>query len=118
MDRKIQQSNSKVNSPDYRKIYTDMIEMKYLDKKDKCKTLLSKNKLSVLDILELEKKIFEGNMSSDDKTNGKFRAYDNEAIQQILTFQKINNMTNTETSIYFKIGRNSIAKWKKMFPEL
>lgn len=118
MDRKIQQSKFRINAPDYRKIYTDMIEMKYLDKRRKCETVLSKAKLSMMDIFELEKIIFETNGVPDEKENGKFRAYDDESILQILTYQKKNKMTNTDISNHFKISRNSIAKWKKLFPEI
>lgn len=118
MDRKVQQPKFRINAPDYRKIYTDMIEMKYLDKREKCETVLTKPKLSVIDILELEKRIFGNNHIQDDKENGKFRAYDNESILQILNYQKKNKMTNTDISIFFKVSRNSIAKWKKLFPEI
>lgn len=118
MDSKIQQSEFRINAPDYRKIYTDMIEMKYLHKKGKCEAVLNKPRLTVMDIFEIEKIIFDANDLQNDKENGKFRAYDSESILQILNYQKKNKMSNTEISNHFKISRNSLAKWKKMFPEV
>ena len=45
----------------------------------------------------------------------KFRAYNKLTIMEILEYQKKNNINNTELSRYFKLSRNTIAKWKKCF---
>lgn len=118
MDRKIQQSEFRINAPDYRKIYTDMIEMKCPDTKRQCEAVLNKSRLTVMDIFEIEKIIFAPNDLQNEKENGKFRAYDSESILQILNYQKKNKMSNTEISNHFKISRNSLAKWKKLFSEI
>lgn len=117
MDRKIQSLKKNLAAPDYRKIYTDMIEMKYQEKKESCKALLDRPNISFLEIIEIERKLMGVNIS-DPEDNGKFRAYDDKAIIQILKYQKKNRLTNIDLSREFKISRNSIAKWKKMFVEI
>ncbi|MDN4011907.1 helix-turn-helix domain-containing protein [Chryseobacterium gambrini] len=118
MDREVQHPEFRINSPDYKRIYTDILEMRYRNKKDKCEALLNKPRLSVMDILELEKRIFDEKEITDEKENKKFRAYDDEAILQILRYQKNNNMNNNDTAAYFKVSRNSVAKWKRLFPKI
>jgi hypothetical protein len=36
MDREVQHPEFRINSPDYKRIYTDILEMRYRNKKDKC----------------------------------------------------------------------------------
>lgn len=38
------------STPDYKKIYTDIIDLKYPHKKELCKTWLNKKSLSVLEL--------------------------------------------------------------------
>ena len=109
MDRKIQSLR-----PDYKRIYTDIINKKNPAKGEECKNLLSKEELSVLDILELNKKIF-GNADKEIETaNHKFRSYQESDILQILDYQRKNNLNNIQLANHFKTSRNTIAKWKKM----
>lgn len=110
MDRKIQRLR-----PDYRRIYTDIIDRKNPGKKKECKNLLSKDELSVLDILELNRRIF-GNLVQDTEiANQKFRSYQESDILEILDFQKKNKLNNSQLAQHFKTSRNTIAKWKKLF---
>lgn len=109
MDRKIQNLR-----PDYIRIYTDIINKKKPDKKGECKNLLRKEELSVLDILELNRRIF-GNLDKEiEMINQKFRSYQESDILQILDYQKKNNLNNIQLANHFKTSRNTIAKWKKM----
>ncbi len=109
MDRKIQSLR-----PDYRRIYTDIINKKSPDKRIECENLLSKEELSVLDILELNRRIF-GDKNKDIKmTNQKFRSYRESDILQILDYQRKNNLNNIQLANHFKTSRNTIAKWKKI----
>lgn len=48
----------KNNQPDYKTIYSDILHKKPPEKKAECFPLLEKENLSVLDIIELNKKIF------------------------------------------------------------
>lgn len=103
------------NSPDYRKIYTDMINEKYPDKKGEIKGILSKENLSMLDVITCSS-IISGR--EDEKTfsfNQKHRFFDQQSILQILDFQKKNGCNNTQLSRHFKLSRNTITKWKKKY---
>ena len=49
----------KYNRPDYKAIYTDILNKKFPHKIEECKNLLNKKNLSALNIIELNQKIFE-----------------------------------------------------------
>jgi len=109
MDRKIQSLK-----PDYRRIYSDIINKKNPDKREECQNLLIKEELSVFDILELNTRIFGNTNKEFEKVNQKFRSYKESDILQILDYQKKNNLNNIQLANHFKTSRNTIAKWKKM----
>ncbi|WPO89266.1 helix-turn-helix domain-containing protein [Chryseobacterium sp. HR92] len=98
--------------PNYSKIYKDLVELKYPEKEIKCKTLLQKKVLSALDVIKLNYLLFS---NESDSFNQKLRSYDETAILEILLYQKINGFNNTEVASHFKLSRNTIAKWKKLF---
>ena len=110
MDRKIQRLK-----PDYRRIYMDIIDRKNPGKKEECTSLLSKDELSVLDILELNRRIFGNVVQNTEIANQRFRSYQESDILEILTFQKKNKLNNSQLAQHFKTSRNTIAKWKKLF---
>lgn len=97
--------------PDYKTIYSDIIHKKYPEKESECSALLQKKDLSVMDIIELNKKIF-GIAQSE---NQKHRSYGKSDILKILHYQKKNNLNNIEVARHFRLSRNSVTKWKKMF---
>lgn len=98
--------------PNYSRIYSDIINFKYPDRKHDCKTILNKQKLSVFDILELNRKIF-GNHNKE--SNQKYRSYNKSTILEILSYQKRNRLNNSQLALHFKLSRNTVAKWKKIF---
>ncbi|WP_276833339.1 helix-turn-helix domain-containing protein [Chryseobacterium cucumeris] len=105
----------KEQTPDYRKIYNDMILMKYPDKAEVCKNILTKKSIGMLDVIKLNQ-ILVGESSKDtSELDGKLRSYDKETIFEILEYQKNNKLSNSELSRHFKLSRNSITKWKKYF---
>lgn len=101
--------------PDYKRIYNDILRKKYPQKKEMCKALLSKENLSVQDILELNKKIFETEEKKVFEDNQRLRSYRKSDILQILEYQKKNNLNNSQLANHFKMSRNTIAKWKKQY---
>ena len=103
--------------PDYKRIYIDIITKKYPHKMEECGRLLCKEELSVLDILELNKKIFGNTLKKNQVVNQKFKSYKESDILDILDYQKKNNLNNVQVSNYFKISRNTIAKWKRIYIE-
>lgn len=96
--------------PDYKKIYTLLIERKFPNKSNDCKSILSKEELNIFDIQSLQKILFD---KKNFKENQKLKAYDKETIIYILNYQKLNHLNNSELALYFKMSRNTIAKWHK-----
>ena len=103
--------------PDYKRIYIDIITNKYPNKIEECGNLLNKEELTVLDILELNKKIFGNTLKKNQVVNQKFKSYKESDILEILYYQKKNSLNNVQVSNYFKISRNTIAKWRKIYLE-
>lgn len=108
---KAQQSKS----PDYKKIFNDMIQMKYPEKEEECKSILNKKELSSLDILNINKKIFGTEDKETQIFNQSHRSYDKETVLEILKHQKKNRLNNSELARDIKMSRNTITKWKKIF---
>lgn len=99
-------------APDYKRIYSDIINKKYPHKRQECSDLLKKSNLSVLDIIKLNRKIFGLNSH---QSAHRHRSYKKSDILEILTYQKINMINNSQLARHFNISRNTIAKWKKLF---
>ncbi|MBJ5445312.1 hypothetical protein JGG59_24115 [Salmonella enterica subsp. enterica serovar Derby] len=103
--------------PDYKKIYKDLIRMKFPDKKEKCQFFFQKEEISALDVISINNLIFTGGKKYETSINGRFRSYSQSTILKILEYQKANNLNNTNTAEYFGLSRNTVAKWKKLFME-
>ncbi|BAP31239.1 uncharacterized protein CHSO_2202 [Chryseobacterium sp. StRB126] len=97
--------------PDFKQIYTDIINRKCPHKYNLCEHLLSKNELLALDILKLNTIIF----GNSEKRNSQYRSYKRTDIMRILDYQKENNLNNTQLALRFKLSRNTIGKWRKIF---
>jgi len=104
----------KKSQVNYRQIYDDILAKKFPEKIPDFQPLLKKRKLSELDIISLNEKIF-GNSRETARINQKHRSYGNSTIFEILDYQKKYNLNNSQTANHFKISRNTIAKWKKDF---
>lgn len=102
-------------NPDYRKIYTDIILRKFPDKFDMYKSILQKKKLSTLDIINLNQMIFGADDRDTFQFNQRHKSYNEVTIRQILAYQKRNGYNNTQVASKFKLSRNSVARWKKIF---
>ncbi|WP_314244563.1 helix-turn-helix domain-containing protein [Empedobacter tilapiae] len=100
-----------MNRIDYKKLYHDIIKDKYPSKEKYCKKIMSKKHLTIFDIMELNKKLFGYKNINE---NQKFRSYTREDILNILDYQKINKLNNTQLANHFKLSRNTISKWKKV----
>ena len=97
--------------PDYKTIYTDILNKLYPEKIAECTNLLQKKSLSAIDILWLNERIF----GKSDKTNQKYRSYHKSDILKILDYQKKHKLNNSQLANHFKLSRNTVAKWRKMF---
>lgn len=98
----------------YKQIYSDILDKKFPEKSLECYSILNKRNLSAIDIIELNKKIFESNKETE-HINQKYRSYNKSDILKILDYQKKHKFNNSQLALHFKLSRNSVAKWKKMF---
>lgn len=105
----------KNNQPDYKTIYADILHKKHPEKKAECFPLLEKENLSVLDIIELNKKIFGIADKETQAENQKHRSYSKSDILSILDYQKKHKLNNIQLARHFGLSRNTVAKWKKTF---
>ena len=101
-----------IKGPNYKKIYTDMVLAKYPGKIEVCGNILNKEYMSVLDVITLNRLLFE---TDNEITNQKLRSYDKRAVMEILNYQKKNKLSNIQTAMHFKLSRNTVSKWKKSF---
>ncbi|WP_353145351.1 helix-turn-helix domain-containing protein [Chryseobacterium sp.] len=101
-------------TPNYKILFEDIINKKFPEKKKECLPILKKQKLSVVDIIKLNEKIFESHTKTIGP-NQKFRSYGKSDILQILDYQKKHKLNNIQLAKYFKLSRNTVAKWKKIF---
>ena len=105
----------KNNQPDYETIYADILHKKHPEKKAECFPLLEKENFSVLDIIELNKKIFGIADKETQAENQKHRSYSKSDILSILDYQKKHKLNNIKLARHFGLSRNTVAKWKKTF---
>lgn len=103
------------NMPDYKRIYTDILNTRFPHKKNACKSLLNKDVLSHLDVIELNTIIFGEVTSESWKFNKRHRSYNQHTIIEILQYQKENKLSNSQLASHFKLSRNTVARWKKLF---
>lgn len=104
----------KIAIPDYKRIYSDLIAEKFPNREE-CKMILKKNILSELDVINLNNILFKDNNRDTVSFNQKHRSYSQETILEILDYQKKNKMNNIQLAAHFKLSRNTVAKWKKIF---
>ncbi|EFK34275.1 Uncharacterised protein [Chryseobacterium gleum] len=108
MDKQVQTVNT---GPNYKQIYHDFITAKCPDKRQFVKGFLSKDKLSLSDVLKINDILFFSGLSE----NQKFKSYDKEAIFEILEYQQKNKLNNSQLANHFKLSRNTVTKWKRTF---
>lgn len=102
----------------YKKIYHDILLMKFPEKIEHCVSILNKNELSMLDVMDLNQKIFGISDKQTDEFNQRHKSYDKETILQILEYQILNKLNNSELALHFKLSRNTITKWRKNYSNI
>ncbi|WP_223559482.1 helix-turn-helix domain-containing protein [Chryseobacterium lathyri] len=105
----------KNNQPNYKNIYSDILTKKFPHKRKECEVLLNMDSLSFLHIIQLNTIIFGTSDNQTENFNQKHRSYRKSDILKILEYQKKYNLNNIQLANHFKLSRNSVTKWKKMF---
>ena len=106
------------NRPFYHKLYADLIRDKYPDKMPDCSGYLQKENWTALDVIQVNELLFGSKMRVGLSIDKKHRAYDKESIQQILIYQQNNMLNNNQIANKYGLSRNTVAKWKKLYPNL
>lgn len=105
----------KQSQPNYKRIYSDIIDQKFPHKKAECEKLLEKKMLSAMDILELNNRIFGIKDQGIKRMNQQLRSYNISDILSILDYQRNNRMNNLQVAEHFGLSRNTMTKWKRLF---
>lgn len=92
-----------------------MIAAKYPEKSGVCSKILKKNTLHVLDVIMLNGFLTDHSLTEKDKMNQKLKSYDQETIFKILEYQKKYQLNNIQLARHFKMSRNTVTKWKKLY---
>lgn len=97
----------------YKSIFCDLLAKKHPEKLSEFQNFLSKNSLSELDVIMLSKKL--SIYQKANLENGKHRSYCKNTILQILNYQKKHELNNSQLANHFRLSRNTVAKWKRLF---
>ena len=112
--KKKETENSKKNlNPNYKAIFQDLAKERYKDLIPKHIQERIENLNNHLDVLELNKLIFNQNYSS--KETAQMKAYDRASIEKVLETQEKDSLSNREIALMFHLSRNTIAKWRKEY---
>lgn len=104
---------NKENNPDYKRIFSDIIKAKYPEKEKECESILHKKSFTTIDVLKVNNIIF--GLRENEIFNQKLKGYTYDDIMYILKYQAENRLNNSEISRHFKLSRNTIAQWKKIY---
>ncbi len=105
----------KEQKPDYKRIYQDLICMKFPEKFSDCEKILCKKEFSALDVINLNNRLFGDSVKEIENFNMKHRSYTKSDVLKILNHQKMYKLNDSQLAIYFKLSRNTVSKWKKKF---
>lgn len=103
-----------MKTPNYNKIYFDLIDRKYPERRKEFKNLLSKEIKTSLELIKINANIFNHQSKDTLAFNQKLHSYDKESIKRIIEYQKINKLNNIQTCNLFKISRTTLTKWKNL----
>lgn len=112
-----QTQKNKRLGPNHRKIYEDLIRYKFPEQWDELKPLLEREQLDYFAVNRLNKRLFGDKSKEQLAQSQKYKSYDKATILKILDYQKKHQLNNTEVAQYFKLSRNTVAKWLKLFGE-
>ena len=107
-----------LKQPNYKKIFEDIIAEKCPERNGEFYHLLQKESLSIMNVIELNNKIFGLTDRDTLIFNQKHRSYDQEAILQILAYQNKEKLNNVQLANHFNLSRNTVSKWKRLYSEL
>jgi len=113
----VEKTSKKVTAPNYSRIYRDLIVKKFPDKLHGCTVLLSKENLTFFEILRINELLFGKKNKEQESQEQRYRAYDKQTILRIMRYQNQKKLNDKELAVHFKLSRNTIRRWKKVFAD-
>jgi len=104
--------------PDYGKIFTDIIALKFPDRSEEFKNILNAKEFSVFEVISINNRLFGEKRTEQTVLERRYRAYDKQSILTILRFQKKQKLRSSELAVIYGISRNTIKKWIDIFGHL
>ncbi len=71
--------------------------------------------LSFRTLIHLNTIITENTLQPCNKDSACLKSYDRTFIKDVLDFQKKNELSNVEIALRFKLSRNTVSRWRKIF---
>jgi DNA-binding transcriptional regulator YiaG len=100
--------------PDYIKIYSDIINNNFPEKRHLLKHFVHKDFLKTIDVIKINQMIF-GESKKSKSRNAKHKSYDEKSIEEILKYQKRNKYSNVYIANMYNISSNTLTAWKKKY---
>lgn len=97
-----------MKTPNYQKIYEDLIKFKGLEGN----ITVPKLERSI-DIIKFNKLIAK--QQGNEVVTQQAKSYDEDSILELLHYQIKYGMSNTQLALEFKLSRNTVARWKKIY---
>lgn len=104
--------------PNYNALYADLIQKKYPTRLKEIEKYLSKEILTALDVIQINDLLFSNKTKTKLKVDQQLRSYQKEEILAILKYQQKNSLNNTQLALRFRLSRNTVSKWKKLYENL
>lgn len=104
-----------INTPDYRRIYTEIIDRYHPHARKLCEEYLRKEIWTSMDVITVNHLIYGTPRKEDLHFNQNHRSYDHATITEILEYQKKHGLNNIQLANTFKLSRNTVARWKIQF---
>ena len=116
MDKKAQKNRRL--GPNYQRIYRELIQKKFPESIQEHEPLLSKEHLSYFEIKTLNERLFGLKNKEQQLQEQKYRAYDKQTILRMLRYQKEHELNNVQLAKHFRLSRNTVTSWIRIFGEL
>ena len=101
--------------PDYRRIYEELIRKKFPEQWNALQPFLVHKQLTYFEVNRLNELLFGQKNKAQQAQAQKYKSYDKETILKILDYKKKHKLNNTQLALHFKLSRNTVAKWLKIF---
>lgn len=101
--------------PNYKKIFEDIVVKKCPERFQEFNYYFNKENLTILDVIELNNRIFGIKDRDTMSFNQQHKSYDYETIIEMLAYQKTEKLNNVELANHFNLSRNTVTKWKKIY---